>query len=87
MAKIGSKLRSAIIHDFLEVLGKTGNTAAKFQNHNDTSDYQHIMDSMIKTFNSNVPMADMAPGSVINTLLQAVAQQQAQLQQDTKDDK
>lgn len=74
---------SKVIHDFLDVLGKSGNHAAKMQNYNNNSEFQHIYDKMRSSFKANLPFVDMAPGSVISTMLEVIAQSQQQFQQDT----
>ena len=83
MAKIGSDTRAAIVYDFFEVLGKSGNSAAKFANLNNTSSYQKIRGDMTKHILNSIPQADLNQGSVLNTLLETIAHSQSQFQQDT----
>ncbi len=81
-SKIGSDNHSAVIYDFLDVLGKTGNSAAKLQNFTGTHSYQTIMGDMVKNFMAAQPVADLQAGSPIVTLLETMAHSQFQFQQE-----
>lgn len=84
MSQIGNSNTSAIVHDFFEVLGKTGNVQAKLHNYKETGGYDHIMKQMMKSMQMNMlQQVNMQPGSAIRTLLESVAHSQALFHQQT----